>query len=400
LKIGGQPRRAIELAPDGKSVVVLDQTQLPFATTWRRIATGAEAADAIKRMVVRGAPLIGATAAYGLWLAMRAEASDAALDKAVELLAATRPTAVNLRWALERSREQLRRVQPLERPDVALAVANLIAEEDIVMNRAIGQHGLALLRDLAARKAGRDPVRVLTHCNAGWLATVDGGTALAPVYAAHDAGVPIHVWVDETRPRSQGARLTAFELSEHGVSYTLIADNAGGHLMQRGEVDLCLVGADRVTANGDVANKIGTYLKAVASRDTGVPFYVAAPSPTIDWTLADGLKEIAIEERDAREVTTIEGVGADGKPAVVSVGPWGAFARNPAFDVTPARLVTAIVTERGVAAASRDGLIKLFPERAADAAGARETKTPSANSAPASSAVTSDGAAPAVGSAS
>jgi len=258
----------------------------------------------------------------------------------------------------------VRPLAPGDRAAVARAVADAIAEEDVAANKAIGRHGEVLLRQALDKKGGRGPVHVLTHCNAGWLAAVDVGTALAPVYAAHDAGLAVHVWVDETRPRNQGARLTAFELSEHGVPCTVISDNAGGHLMQRGEVDLCLVGADRVTAAGDVANKIGTYLKALAARDTSVPFYVAVPSPTIDWTLSDGVADIPIEERDAREVTRVEGVDRDGRPVVAAVAPWGAFAKNPAFDVTPARLVSGLVTERGTAPATREGLLALFPERA------------------------------------
>ena len=366
MKLGGVARRTIEPAQDGAAVLVLDQTRLPFSTAWRRLATLSEAADAIRRMVVRGAPLIGVTAAYGVWLAMRADATDAGLARALDLLGATRPTAVNLRWALERARRALAPLPPAARADAARTLADRLADEDVATNRAIGRHGAALLRDALARRGGRGPVQVLTHCNAGWLATVDVGTALAPVYEAFDAGVPVHVFVDETRPRNQGARLTAFELAEHGVPCTLVADNAGGHLLQHREVDLVLVGADRVTATGDVANKIGTYLKALAAKDAGVPCYALFPTSTVDWTLSDGVAEIPIEERDPREVTTVEGVAPDGTVVAVSVAPSGVLARNPAFDVTPARLLTGLVTERGVCAASREGLASLRPPTSGD----------------------------------
>jgi len=361
VKLAGQSRRTIEPAADGASVAVLDQTLLPFGVDWRRLATLEDAADAIRTMVVRGAPLIGVTAAYGLALAMRRNPTDRGLDHAVRTLAATRPTAVNLRWALETVRARVAPVAPSARRAAAWAAAGDLAEDDVRTNLAIGRHGLAAVRDVHARTGRR--VEVLTHCNAGWLATVDGGTALAPVYAAFDAGVPVHVWVDETRPRNQGARLTAFELLEHGVPCTLVADNAGGHLMQHGRVDVCFVGADRVTATGDVANKVGTYLKALAARDNGVPFYVAAPGSTIDFTLADGVREIPIEERNEAEVTTMEGVDEEGAPRTVRIAPIGVAAANPAFDVTPARLVTGIVTERGIAPATRAGLASLFPDR-------------------------------------
>ncbi len=368
MKLAGEPRRTIEAAADGASVVVLDQTLLPFGVDWRRLATLADAADAIRTMVVRGAPLIGVTAAYGVALAMRADPTDRGLAHAVRTLAATRPTAVNLRWALDEMRRRVEPLAPSARRAAAWAAAAALADDDVATNLAIGRHGLAAVREVFER-TGR-VVNVLTHCNAGWLATVDGGTALAPVYAAFDAGVPIHVFVDETRPRNQGARLTAFELKEHGVPCTLVADNAGGHLMQHGRVDLCFVGADRVTATGDVANKVGTYLKALAARDNGVPFHVAAPGSTIDFTLSDGVREIPIEERAAAEVTTIEGVDEEGAPRTVRIAPDGVAAANPAFDVTPARLVTSIVTERGLAPATRAGLASLFPERSG-AAGAR-----------------------------
>jgi methylthioribose-1-phosphate isomerase len=323
-------------------------------------------------MLVRGAPLIGAAAAYGMALAMRADPGDAGLDRALALLGAARPTAVNLRWALERMDSALRDRPAAERAAIAYAAAAAIAEEDVAINRAIGEAGLGLIQAAAARHPG-EPVNILTHCNAGWLATVDWGTATAPIYLAHDRGLPVHVWVDETRPRNQGASLTAWELKNHGVPHTVIADNVGGHLMQHGRVDLCIVGTDRTTATGDVANKIGTYLKALAARDNGVPFYVALPSPTIDWRLSDGLAQIPIEERSARELSHVSGLTAAGEIATVQVVPEGSPVANYAFDVTPARLVTGLITERGVAPASRAGLAALFPEKAGlpDEAGAR-----------------------------
>jgi methylthioribose-1-phosphate isomerase len=363
MRIHGEPRRTILPDADGWTVVVIDQTRLPFALETARLGTVAEAADAIRRMVVRGAPLIGVTAAYGVALALRDDAGDATLGAAVALLGATRPTAVNLHWALARMERVLRPLAPAERAERAFAEAAAMAEQDVARCEAIGRHGLALIRRLAARHPGR-PVNVLTHCNAGWLACVDWGTALAPVYAAHDAGIPVHVWVDETRPRNQGAALTAFELGAHGVPHTVVADNAGGHLMQRRQVDLCLVGSDRTTAWGDVANKVGTYLKALAARDNAVPFYAAMPSSTIDWTLTDGVHGIPIEERAAREVTHVMGRDGEGRCLEVEVAAPGSAAANPAFDVTPARLVTGIITERGVAPATRAGLLALHPERA------------------------------------
>ncbi|MCC7272700.1 MAG: S-methyl-5-thioribose-1-phosphate isomerase [Alphaproteobacteria bacterium] len=359
MRVDGLPRRAIWLEPDGESVGIIDQTLLPHVFETRRLVTAAEAVHAIGTMQVRGAPLIGATAAYGLALALREDAGDAAMAQAAATLAATRPTAVNLAWALERMCRRLGPMASGERVAAAYAEAAAIVAEDVAANAAIGRHGMQLLR--AAHSPGR-PVRVLTHCNAGWLATCGWGTALAPIYMAHDAGIEVHVWVDETRPRNQGAALTAWELLQHGVPHAVVADNAGGHLMQRGQVDLVIVGADRVTATGDVANKIGTYLKALAAHDTGVPFYVAMPSSTIDWRLADGIAGIAIEERHASEVTVVQGRAADGRVVAVQVTPDGTPAANPAFDVTPARLVTALVTERGVCPASAAGLSRLFPE--------------------------------------
>ncbi len=359
MKIAGRTYRTIwPLGTD--AVEVIDQTRLPHAFSTATLRSMEDAADAIRRMVVRGAPLIGATAAYGLALAMRVDASDAALDRAYDLLLGTRPTAVNLRWALTRVRDRLRNRPRDERAASAWTAAAAICDEDVENCRKIGQHGLTLLREAAAKKSsGR--LNVLTHCNAGWLACVDWGTALAPIYMAHDCGLPLHVWVDETRPRNQGASLTAFELGGHGVPHTIIADNAGGHYMQRGEVDLVIVGTDRVTANGDVANKIGTYLKALAAQDNGVPFYVALPSSTIDWALACG-RDIPIEERSSDELLKMTGRLAAGGLATVEIAAPGSPAANPAFDITPARLVTGFVTERGACAASEQGLRSLFPE--------------------------------------
>ncbi|MDP4025496.1 S-methyl-5-thioribose-1-phosphate isomerase [Methylobacterium sp. NEAU 140] len=365
MNIDGKPYRTIFPDPDGESVQVIDQTRLPFAFELKRLATLDDAAVAIRTMIVRGAPLIGVTAAYGLALAMRADPSADGIDRAAATLAATRPTAINLRWALERVAANLRQIEPHERFVRAFAEAGRIAEEDVASCRAIGAHGSRLIADLHRAK-GR-PITVLTHCNAGWLATVDWGTALAPIYAAHEAGVPVRVLVDETRPRNQGAALTAFELNGHGVPHTVISDNAGGHLMQHGQVDLCIVGSDRTTASGDVCNKIGTYLKALAARDTGVPFYAALPFSTIDWTLHDGVKEIPIEERDGREVTHLTGRLPDGGFATVEVVSPGSPVANPAFDVTPARLVTGLITERGVCEATPEGLLGLYPERRAAA---------------------------------
>src|SRR5216683_362795 len=345
MKVSGTPMRTIWLEPDGASVGIIDQTRLPHELATARLANLDDAAHAIRAMLVRGAPLIGATAAYGVALAMRRDPSDAALAEAC------------------------RGLPPSERARAALRRAGDIADEDVAINRAIGTHGLKLLRAAFEQKGQRAPVDVLTHCNAGWLATVDWGTALAPIYAAHDAGIPVHVWVGETRPRNQGASLTAWELQQHGVPHTIIVDNAGGHLMQHGRVDLCITGTDRTTASGDVANKIGTYLKALAAHDNGVPFYVALPSPTIDWSISDGSRDIPIEERDPAEVTEIAGRLPDGTLARVRLTPDGSPAANYAFDVTPARLVTGLITERGVCAASREGLLSLFPERAPRMAG-------------------------------
>jgi len=367
MKIDGKPWRTIWPEADGWSVGVIDQTKLPHRFATRRLTTLAEAAEAIATMVIRGAPLIGATAAYGMCLALREDTSDEGVERAYAALLATRPTAVNLRWALDEMVAAVRNQPRDKRVAAAYARAAEIAEEDVAINRALGRHGAALIEAIAARKNGA-PVNILTHCNAGWLATVDVGTALAPVYTAHDAGVALHVWVDETRPRNQGASLTAWELNHHGVPHRVVADNTGGHLMQRGLVDMAIVGADRVTANGDICNKIGTYLKALAARDNGVPFYIGLPSPTIDFTLRDG-RDIPIEERGGDEVATMTGETADGRIETVRVVPQGSGVANYAFDVTPARLVTGLITERGVLVATREALAQAFPERAASESG-------------------------------
>ena len=372
MNIDGKAWRTIWLEEGGRSVGVIDQTLLPHRFETRSLATVEQAAEAISTMVVRGAPLIGVAGAYGLMLALQQDPTDRALAAAFERLNDTRPTAVNLRWALERVRQRVASLPEAERAEAAQAEAGAIAEEDVAMCEAIGDHGLRLFQELAAaRPAQRQnrPFNVLTHCNAGWLATVDWGTALAPIYKAHRDGMAIHVWVDETRPRNQGASLTAFELGREGVPHTVIVDNAGGHLMQHGEVDAVIVGTDRTTRSGDVCNKIGTYLKALAAHDNGVPFYVALPSSTIDWSLDDGVAEIPIEARSAREVTHIQGRRdgdaidpAAGNLASVQLSPDGSAGFNPAFDVTPARLVTSLITERGVAAASEAGLKGLFQD--------------------------------------
>ncbi|HEY8193497.1 MAG TPA: S-methyl-5-thioribose-1-phosphate isomerase [Hyphomicrobium sp.] len=366
MKIDGVPSRTIWLEQDGWSVGILDQTALPHQIVRLRLETVEDAAHAIKSMQVRGAPLIGVTAAYGIALAMRADPSDRALDRALKFLSEQRPTAVNLRWALNDLRTTLAPLAPNTRAAIAYVRAAEIADDDVETCRRIGINGLELIKDLAEKKDGQ-PVNILTHCNAGWLACVDWGTATSPIYHAHDAGIPVHVWVDETRPRGQGAALTAFELLQHGVPHTLIADNAGGHFMQRDDVDVVIVGTDRVTACGDVANKIGTYLKALAAHDNGVPFYVALPYSTIDWSTARG-SDIPIEERGADEVLRVQGCLPDGAIASVAISAAGTTARNPAFDVTPAKLVTGFITERGICEASRDGLLSLYPEHKSCAA--------------------------------
>ena len=360
MRVDGTPYHGVWVDQDGWSVRIIDQTRLPWAFEIVRLTSVEEVAHAIRSMQVRGAPLIGATAAYGLCLALRRDPSSAAMEREAAILLETRPTAVNLRWAIERMLTRLTNTASAERVRAAYDEAAAIAAEDIATNEAIGGHGVGLIEACAS---GGRRVNVLTHCNAGWLATVDWGTALAPIYLAHERGIDVHVWVDETRPRNQGAGLTAWELGKHGVAHTLIADNAGGHLMQRGEVDLVIVGTDRVSRTGDVANKIGTYLKALAAKDNDVPFWVALPSSTIDWSIRDGVAEIPIEERAASEVATVTGRAMDGSITTVRVTPKETAAANPAFDVTPARLVTGLITERGRCEASEAGLLALFPER-------------------------------------
>ena len=364
MKIKGKAYRTIWLAPDGWSVEIIDQTRLPHELVVIPLQSVADAARAILTMQVRGAPLIGATAAYGLAMAIREDASDEAIERAVEFLAKQRPTAINLRWALEEMRRAVQNIPRDQRVAAAYQRAAEICDEDVETCRLIGEHGKKLIEDIAAKKGKGAKVEVLTHCNAGWLACVDWGTATSPIYQAHDAGVPLHVWVDETRPRNQGAALTAYEFGSHGVPHTIVVDNAGGHLMQHGKVDMVIVGTDRVAANGDVANKIGTYLKALAAYDNDVPFYVALPHSTIDWTLDEGLS-IPIEERSADEVLKMPGRLPDGTVVTVEIAAPGSSAGNPAFDVTPARLVTGFITERGVCPATREGLLSLYPERAA-----------------------------------
>jgi methylthioribose-1-phosphate isomerase len=364
MKVDGKPMRTIWLEPDDWSVGVIDQTALPHRFATARLTSLDEVAHAIRAMQIRGAPLIGATAAYGICLALRADASDDALDRAHARLLATRPTAINLRWALDEMMAAVRNRPRNERTAAAYRRAAEICEQDIAINAAIGRNGLPLIEAIAAHKKAGEPVNVLTHCNAGWLAAVDVGTATAPIYLAHDKGIDVHVFADETRPRNQGAALTAWELGQHGVPHTVIADNTGGHLMQHGLVDIVIVGTDRVTAKGDVCNKIGTYLKALAAHDNNVPFYVALPSPTIDFTIADGVAEIPIEQRAAEEVATMTGRAADGRIETVRVVPEHSPVANYAFDVTPARLVTGLITERGVIAASRAALAGAFPDRA------------------------------------
>jgi methylthioribose-1-phosphate isomerase len=361
MNINGSPMRTLWPDTDGVSIHVIDQIKLPHRFETRHLRSSAEAAEAIVTMVVRGAPLIGATAAYGYAMAMREDPSDHHLIAAYERLYATRPTAVNLRWALDAVRAVITPLAPSERFRAAWHLSGEICDHDVEICRKIGEAGLPLVRE--AQKGRDQTIHILTHCNAGWLACVDWGTALAPIYRAHDAGLPVHVWVDETRPRNQGASLTAYELGAHGVPHTVIPDNTGGHLMQHGMVDLCIVGTDRTTARGDVCNKIGTYLKALAAKANSVPFYVALPHTTIDWTIEDGLRDIPIEERSAREVTHMTGRLDDGTLATIDIMAPGSKAINYAFDVTPAELVTALITDRGVTQATREGLLALFPER-------------------------------------
>jgi methylthioribose-1-phosphate isomerase len=370
MNVHGQHYRTIWLKADDPSVVqIIDQRALPFHFAIKDLTTVDEVAVAIKDMLVRGAGLIGATAGYGMYIAaLRAprtsvQAFHAAIEADAAKLKATRPTAVNLAWAVDRQLAAMAAAGDAiaAQIEAAFTTAQEIADEDADFCRRIGEHGVALIEEIAKRKGGA-PVNVLTHCNAGWLAFVDYGTATAPIYAAHDKGIPVHVWVDETRPRNQGARLTAWELGQHGVPHTVIVDNAGGHLMQHGMVDLVIVGSDRTTYTGDVANKIGTYLKALAARDNDVPFHVALPSSTIDWVMRDGLAEIPIEERDATEVRIMDGRSGDGIREILIL-PETSRAANYAFDVTPSHLVTGLITERGVCAASEEGVLALYPEK-------------------------------------
>ncbi|QJR16038.1 S-methyl-5-thioribose-1-phosphate isomerase [Usitatibacter palustris] len=358
MKVGDRHYRSLWAEPDRGRVHVIDQTRLPHEFEVKTLTTVEEAVEAIRAMRVRGAPLIGVAAAHGVALAVDRDASNASLDRAVAALRATRPTAVNLGWALDRMQDKLANVKPLKRAQAAWAEAQAIADEDVELNEAIGRHGLALIeREHAAR---RRRIEILTHCNAGWIATVDWGTALAPIYMAHDKGIPVHVWVDETRPRNQGL-LTAWELRQHGVPHTLVTDNAGGHLMQHGKVDMVFVGADRVTRRGDVCNKIGTYLKALAARDNDVPFYAAVPTPTIDWKIEDAHRDIPIEERAAGEVRAVRGLDAHGMPVEVAIVGDETAVSNPGFDVTPAKLVTGLITEKGIVRANERDLLEIWP---------------------------------------
>ncbi len=363
MKIDGKHYRSIWFDNANEVVKIIDQRWLPHEFRVVDLVDRDAFATAITDMWVRGAPLIGATAAYGVAIQMSHDASDKSLDETWEFLHATRPTAINLRWALDEMRNLLKPLAESERAASALKRAHEICNEDVECNRMIGVHGLEIIKKIAAKKKPGEPVNILTHCNAGWLATVDWGTATSPMYHAMEAGIAIHIFVDETRPRNQGAQLTCWEMVSHKVPHHLIVDNAGGHLMQHGDVDLVIVGTDRTTSHGDVCNKIGTYLKALSAKDNGVPFYVALPSPTIDWTLGDGVKEIPIEERDDDEVTLIWGKLADGSVAQVQISPDETPGRNPAFDVTPRRLITGLITERGICEASPEGLAAMFPER-------------------------------------
>ena len=362
MKVDGKSYRTIWLASDGWTVEIIDQTRLPHEFVFKRLQSVNDVAIAIEDMWVRGAPLIGATAAYGAALAMKEDPSDQNISKMYDQLIATRPTAVNLRWALDDMRSLLEQEADEDRAKFAYKRAEEISDEDVSICSRIGDHGAKIISELAEQQEADGVLNILTHCNAGWLATVDWGTALAPIYKAHDAGINIHVWVDETRPRNQGSSLTAWELGQHGVPHTVVVDNAGGHLMQNGKVDMVITGTDRTTHTGDVCNKIGTYLKALAAKDTGVPFYVGLPSTTIDWTIEDGLLQIPIEQRDGVEVSKIWGKNASGETGQVQVTPDNSPVANFAFDVTPSRLITGLITERGVAKPTEIALKELFPE--------------------------------------
>jgi methylthioribose-1-phosphate isomerase len=361
LKVDGTHYRSLWWNAEAEVLEIIDQRWLPHDFRTQQVVSMQDFADAIREMRVRGAPLIGATAAYGIALAMKLDASDRHLDEASDFLNATRPTAVNLRWAINRAQALLQPLPVDERAAAALALAHEVADEDVEINRNIGLHGLAPIEQIAKGKKPGETVNILTHCNAGWLATVDQGTATSPIYTAFDNGLNIHVWVDETRPRNQGA-LTSWELKSHGVPHTYVIDNAGGHLMQHGKVDIVIVGTDRTSRGGDVCNKIGTYHKALAAHDNNIPFYVALPSPTIDWTVVDGVADIPIEERPATEVSHIQGATNDGAIERVQVSPAGVTTANPAFDVTPNRLVTGLITERGISEASEQALCEMFPD--------------------------------------
>lgn len=364
MRVNDENYRTIWLDDSGFAICIIDQTELPHRFVIRKLSTLEHVSNAIRDMQVRGAPLIGVTAAYGMYLAMLRDSTNHSIECAYELLLSTRPTAVNLRWALDQMKNKLLLTSEEQRINVAKTTASQLSEEDVELNHSIGEHGLNLLRRFSIEQGKVGPLKILTHCNAGWLAAVDWGTALAPIYKAHDAGIPVHVLVDETRPRNQGASLTAWELGQHGVPHTIIADNAGGHLMQQGLVDLCIVGSDRTTSSGDVCNKIGTYLKALAAHDNDVPFYVALPSSTIDWGISDGVKDIQIEERPPEELSVIKGVQESGEIVNVNIYPQGSNISNFAFDVTPARYVTGLITERGICQASEAGLRSLFADQA------------------------------------
>ena len=363
MKVGAKHYRSIWYDDAEQVVKIIDQRWLPHAFRVVDLKSRNDFAVAIRDMWVRGAPLIGATAAFAVSEEMKRDASDTSLSETWEVLHETRPTAINLRWALNEMRDRLKDLPEAERAAAAHILARQICEDDVECNRQIGLNGLEIIKKIAATKQPGEAVNILTHCNSGWLATVDWGTATSPMYHAAEAGIPVHIWVDETRPRNQGAQLTAWEMDSHGMSRKLIVDNAGGHLMQHGDVDLVIVGTDRTTSHGDVCNKIGTYLKALAAHDNNIPFYVALPSPTIDWTLKDGVAEIPIEERDGDEVTKVWGKMEDGRVGQIQICPDGTLGGNPAFDVTPARLVTGLITERGICEASAEGLAELFPER-------------------------------------
>ncbi len=362
MQIDGKDYRSIWFETQTSCVRIIDQRWLPHEFRIVELRDPDDFAAAIADMQVRGAPLIGATAAWGVAMQMVPDPSDSSLQQTIALLLSTRPTAVNLQWALDDMRELLEPVSERERARIAFERAKQICDEDVECNRRIGVHGVEIIRELAAEKPAGQPVNILTHCNAGWLATVDRGTATSPIYQAHEENIPVRVYIDETRPRNQGAHITAFEMKQQGIAHRLIVDNAGGHLMQRGEVDMVITGTDRTAANGDVCNKIGTYLKALAARDNGIPFYVALPSGTIDWTIDNGISDIPIEHRDGEEVTKVQGRLDDGTVARVQICPDETPAVNPAFDVTPAHLVTGLITERGICEASKEGLAGLFPE--------------------------------------